>query len=66
MTKTKFEVMAALNEVDVPCGPILSMKDIYEDKELYERGMLVEIDHPSAAATCRSACRSSCPTRRPR
>ena len=39
--------MAALNEVDVPCGPILSMKDIYEDGELYERGMLVEIDHPT-------------------
>ncbi len=47
MTKTKFEVMAALNAVDVPCGPILSMKDIYEDKELYERGMLVELDHPT-------------------
>jgi formyl-CoA transferase len=31
----------------VPCGPILSMKDIYEDKELFERGMLVEIDHPT-------------------
>ena len=46
MTKTKWEVMAALNEVDVPCGPILSMKDIYEDRDLYERGMLVEIDHP--------------------
>jgi formyl-CoA transferase len=45
-TKTKFEVMAALNEADVPCGPILSMKDIYEDKELFERGMLVEVDHP--------------------
>src|SRR5579875_1683041 len=47
MTKTKFEVMKALNEVDVPCGPILSMKDIYEDRSLYERGMLVEIDHPT-------------------
>ena len=47
MTKTKFEVMDALNAVDVPCGPILSMKDIYEDQELYERGMLVEIDHPT-------------------
>jgi formyl-CoA transferase len=47
MTKTKFEVMTALNEVDVPCGPILSMKDIYEDKSLYERGMLVEVDHPT-------------------
>jgi formyl-CoA transferase len=47
MTKTKFEVMDALNAVDVPCGPILSMKDIYDDRELYERGMLVELDHPT-------------------
>jgi formyl-CoA transferase len=47
MTKSKMEVMAELNEVDVPCGPILSMKDIYEDKSLYERQMLVELDHPT-------------------
>ncbi len=47
MTKTKMAVMAELNEVDVPCGPILSMKDIYEDKSLYERDMLVELDHPT-------------------
>jgi len=47
MTKTKNEVMAVLNEFDIPCGPILSMKDIYEDKELYGRGMLVELDHPT-------------------
>jgi formyl-CoA transferase len=46
-TMTKMEVMAALNEVDVPCGPILSMKDIYEDKSLYDREMLVELDHPT-------------------
>jgi formyl-CoA transferase len=47
MTKTKNEVMAVLNEFDIPCGPILSMKDIYEDTELYGRGMLVELDHPT-------------------
>jgi formyl-CoA transferase len=46
-TKTKFEVMEALNNVDVPCGPILSMKDIYDDKSLYERGYLVALDHPT-------------------
>src|SRR5260370_26038326 len=46
LTKTKFEVLAVLNEFDIPCGPILSMKDIYEDKELFERGILVEVDHP--------------------
>jgi formyl-CoA transferase len=47
MTKTKWQVMDALNTVDVPCGPILSMKDIYEDRDLYDRGMLVELDHPT-------------------
>jgi formyl-CoA transferase len=47
MTKSKTEVMAVLNEFDIPCGPILSMKDIYEDRELYGRGMLVELDHPT-------------------
>ena len=47
MTKTKWEVMKALNDVDVPCGPILSMKDISEDKSLYARDMLVELDHPT-------------------
>jgi formyl-CoA transferase len=46
-TLTKMEVMAALNEVDVPCGPILSMKDIYEDESLYARDFLVRLDHPT-------------------
>jgi formyl-CoA transferase len=45
-TKSKFEVMRTLNEVEVPCGPILSMKDLYEDESLYERGVLVRVPHP--------------------
>src|SRR5579863_679449 len=45
LTKTKWQVMAALNAVDVPCGPILSMKDIFEDRSLYDRQMLVWLDH---------------------
>ena len=55
-TKTKWEVMEALNEVDVPCGPILSMKDIYEDKSLYEREMLVELDHPTRGKYVQVGC----------
>jgi formyl-CoA transferase len=47
MTKTKWEIMEALNDVDVPCGPILSMKDLYEDRSLYARDMLVKLDHPT-------------------
>ena len=31
MTKTKFEVMDICNEVDIPVGPILSMKEIAEE-----------------------------------
>src|SRR5262249_720676 len=47
MTKTKLEVMQALNEVDVPCSPTLSMKYIHEDKSVYEGGMVIEIGHPT-------------------
>jgi formyl-CoA transferase len=46
MTKTKFEAMDILNEYDIPCGPILSMKEIAEDKSLRATGTLVEVDHP--------------------
>ena len=46
MTKTKFEVMALCNAVDIPVGPILSMKEIAEDKSLRETGTVVEVDHP--------------------
>ena len=46
MTKTKFEVMEILNERDIPCGPILSMREIAEDESLRRSGTLVEVDHP--------------------
>jgi formyl-CoA transferase len=44
--RSKIEVMQALNEIDVPCGPILSMKDLIDDRSMYDRGMLVEVPHP--------------------
>jgi formyl-CoA transferase len=46
MTKTKFEAMDILNEYDIPCGPILSMKEIAEEKSLRATGTVVEVDHP--------------------
>jgi formyl-CoA transferase len=46
MTKTKFEAMDLLNEYDIPCGPILSMKEIAEEKSLRDTGTVVEVDHP--------------------
>ncbi|MEQ8666552.1 MAG: formyl-CoA transferase [Rhodospirillales bacterium] len=46
MTKTKFEVMDICNPLDIPVGPILSMKEIAEDEGLRETGTIVEVDHP--------------------
>jgi formyl-CoA transferase len=45
-TKTKFEAMEILNKYDIPCGPILSMKEIAEEPSLRETGTVVEVDHP--------------------
>jgi formyl-CoA transferase len=46
MTMTKMEVMATLNPLDVPCGPILSMKELAEEPALRNTGTVVEVDHP--------------------
>ena len=45
-TKTKFEVMEICNGHDIPVGPILSMKEIAEEKSLRTTGTVVEVDHP--------------------
>ncbi len=45
-TKTKFEVMEILNPLNVPNGPILSMKELAEDESLRKTGTVVEVDHP--------------------
>jgi len=45
-TKSKFEVMEICNEVDIPVGPILSMKEIAEEPSLRKTGTVVEVDHP--------------------
>ena len=46
MTKTKFEVMDICNPLDIPVGPILSMKEIAEDEGLRATGTIVEVEHP--------------------
>ena len=46
MTKTKFEVMDICNPLNIPVGPILSMKELAEDEGLRATGTVVEVDHP--------------------
>jgi len=47
MSMTKFEVMDKCNAVDIPVGPILSMKEIAEEESLRRTGTVVEVDHPT-------------------
>jgi formyl-CoA transferase len=43
---TKRELMAILNPLDVPCGPIMSTQDLANDEHVRGRSMWVELDHP--------------------
>ncbi|MGH8709823.1 MAG: formyl-CoA transferase [Burkholderiales bacterium] len=43
---TKRELMAVLNELDVPCGPIMSTEDLANDEHVKLRNMYVALDHP--------------------
>ena len=43
---TKREFMNILNELDVPCGPIMSTEDLFHDEHVKLREMMVELDHP--------------------
>ena len=46
-TRTKLEAMAVLNPRNVPCGPVLSMKELSEEPSLLATGTVVEVDHPT-------------------
>ncbi|MFM7255792.1 MAG: formyl-CoA transferase [Betaproteobacteria bacterium] len=43
---TKREFMVILNELDVPCGPIMSTADLAEDAHVLGRDMILALDHP--------------------
>jgi formyl-CoA transferase len=43
---TKWEVMDKLNACGVPCGPILSTRELIEDETLASLGSVVSVSHP--------------------
>jgi formyl-CoA transferase len=47
---TKWAVMEDLNAHDIPCGPILSTRELIEDDTLATLGSIVEVDHPERGA----------------
>ncbi len=43
---TKYEVLERCNALDIPCGPVLAMKELLEDESLRARGMVAAVEHP--------------------
>jgi formyl-CoA transferase len=42
----KWTVLDRLNAENIPCGPILSTKELVEDESLRDEGIVVKVDHP--------------------
>jgi formyl-CoA transferase len=47
---TKWEVLDALNALTIPCGPVLSTKELIEDETLADLGAIVTVEHPERGA----------------
>jgi formyl-CoA transferase len=53
---TKWEMMEILNGLDVPCGPIMSTKDLAGDDHVKLREMVVELPHPERGEWVNVGC----------
>ncbi len=43
--KTKFEAVDILRKFDIPCAPVMSMKELANDPSLRASGTIAEVDH---------------------
>ena len=43
--KTKFEAVDILRKFDIPCAPVMTMKELLNDPSLRESGTIAEVDH---------------------
>ncbi|KOX11037.1 formyl-CoA transferase [Nocardiopsis sp. NRRL B-16309] len=46
----KWDVLAELNKHNIPCGPILSTREIIEDPTLRANGVVTTVEHPERGA----------------
>ncbi|MDH3637757.1 MAG: formyl-CoA transferase [Gammaproteobacteria bacterium] len=53
---TKWELLEILNELDVPCGPIMSTNDLVNDDHVALREMVVELPHPDRGSFVNVGC----------
>ncbi|MAH85171.1 MAG: formyl-CoA transferase [Rhodospirillaceae bacterium TMED8] len=56
ISKTKFEVMEICNPLNIPVGPILSMKELAEEPSLRATGTIVEVNHPQRGTYLSVGC----------
>ena len=43
--KTKFEAVDILRKFDIPCAPVMTMKELLNDESLRASGTIAEVDH---------------------
>jgi formyl-CoA transferase len=53
---TKWELMSVFNEINVPCGPVMSTKDLMNDEQAKLREMVVEVPHPERGSFVNVGC----------
>ena len=44
--KESAEWLALFESEGIPCGPILDLKEVFQDSNIHERELLIEMDHP--------------------
>jgi crotonobetainyl-CoA:carnitine CoA-transferase CaiB-like acyl-CoA transferase len=49
-TRTTGEWLTALKEVDIPCGKVNTLADLFDDPHLVQSGFFAEMSHPSEGA----------------
>jgi formyl-CoA transferase len=54
--KTKFEAVDMLRKFEVPCGPVLSMKELAYDSFLRANGSIVEVQHETRGTYLTVGC----------
>jgi len=54
--KTKFEAVEILRKFEVPCGPVLSMKELAHDPFLRASGSIVEVQHETRGTYLTVGC----------
>jgi len=45
-TKTKQEIYEELSKREVPCSPVLDIAEVWQDEDLWQQGMIREIEQP--------------------